>query len=304
MFRYIMAVTAARLFSLTPQTLRLYRFLGNILLERQRIQSGLPDRYIERAKLLFEVCQRYPVAHADAKVLEVGTGWVHWEGMIIRLFCDVKLTLFDVWDNRLWKTFRQYFEQLGRVVDRELKLNAAQADHVHRLLQSILQAESFSAVYQLLGAQYIINSSGTLEQFKDESFDAIISCDVLEHVDRRILPGFIRNFYRVMKPNGYMVHQIDIADHFAYFVPSASRKHYYKYSDTTWERHFENKVQYFNRIQRPEWLDLFRSAGFELVEENLLSETISTTKIDDKYKNLSKQDLECMTMRVVYKKPG
>jgi cyclopropane fatty-acyl-phospholipid synthase-like methyltransferase len=172
------------------------------------------------------------------------------------------------------------------------------------VLHNILQADSFTDVYHLLGAEYIINPSGTLEQFRDESFDAIISCDVLEHVDRNILPAFIQNFHRVMKPNGYMVHQIDIADHFAYFVPSASRKHYYAYSDDAWERHFENKVQYFNRVQRPTWLDMFRSAGFELVEENLLSENVNTTKIDDKYKDLSKQDLECMTMRVVYKKPS
>jgi SAM-dependent methyltransferase len=224
--------------------------------------------------------------------------------MIIRLLYDVELTLFDVWDNRLWKTFRQYLEQFDKVVDRKLQLSPAQAERMHRLLHTILQADSFTAVYELLGAQYIINPSGTLEQFKDESFDAIISCDVLEHVSRHILPGFIQDFYRLIKPNGYMVHQIDIADHFAYSAPSASRKQYYKYSDTMWERRFENKVQYFNRVQRPEWLDLFRGAGFELVEENLLSETISTIKLDDQYKNLSKQDLECMTMRVVYKKPG
>jgi hypothetical protein len=108
----------------------------------------------------------------------------------------------------------------------------------------------------------------------------------------------------VLKPNGYSIHQIDIADHFAYFVPSASRKNYYKYSDKTWNRLFENKVQYFNRVQRPEWLELFRRAGFELVEENLLSEDIGSLKMNDKYRNLRQQDLECMTMRVVYKKPA
>jgi len=167
MFKYRMAVNTARLFSLSPQMLRAYRFLGNILLERQRIQSGLPDRYVERARLLYEVCQRYPVTQSGAKVLEVGTGWVHWEGMIIRLLYDVELTLFDVWDNRLWKTFQQYLEQFDEVVDRELHLSPAQGERVHRLLHSILRADSFEAVYELLGAQYIINPSGTLEQFQE-----------------------------------------------------------------------------------------------------------------------------------------
>lgn len=303
MIKYMTAVTAARFFSLSPQTLRLYRLLGNILLERQRVQSGLPERYVERARLLFAICERHPAIRDGGKVLEIGTGWVHWEGMIIRLFYDVELTLFDVWDNRLWKAFKQYFEQFEKVIDRELDMSPMQREQAHKLLATISKASSFDDVYQQLGAKYVINPAGTLEQFGDESFDAIVSCDVLEHIDRRILPDFFRDFYRILKSGGYCIHQIDLADHFAYFVPSASRKNYYRYSDKTWGRFFENKVQYFNRVQRPEWSGLFQNAGFEIVEENLLLENIDPIKIDEKYKDLSRQDLECMTMRVVYRKP-
>ena len=302
MIKYITVVAAARFFSLSPQTLRLYRLLGNILLERQRIQSGLPERYVERARLLFEICERHQAIRDGGNVLEIGTGWVHWEGMIIRLLYDVELTLFDVWDNRLWKAFKQYFEQFDKVIDKELDMSPMQRERAHKLLESILKADSFNDVYQLVGAKYIINPEGTLKQFEDESFDAIVSCDVLEHIDRSILPDLIQDSYRILKPGGYCIHQIDLADHFAYFVPRASRKNYYKYSDKTWERFFENKVQYFNRVQRPEWSSLFHNAGFELVEEKLLFENIDSIKIDERYNDLSREDLECMTMRVVYRK--
>jgi SAM-dependent methyltransferase len=303
MVKYMMAVSAARFFSLSPQTLRLYRRLGNVLLERQRMQSGLPERYVERARLLFELCKKYPAIRDGSKVLEVGTGWMHWEGMIIRLFYDAQLTLFDVWDNRLWNTFKQYFDQLAKIVDTELDMSPAQRKRVHEVLSTLLAANSFDEVYSAVGATYVLDPSGTLKQFKDESFDAIVSCDVLEHVTRDILPDVIQDFYRVLRPGGYAIHQIDIADHFAYFVPSISRKNYYKYSDATWARYFENKVQYFNRVQRPEWFDLFRKAGFEVVEEHELSESIGAIRVDGTYQNLSRADLECMTIRVVHRKP-
>lgn len=304
MVKYMMAVTAARFFSMSPQTLRLYRLLGNIILERQRIQSGLPERYVERARLLFELCEKHHAIQDGDKVLEVGTGWVHWEGIIIRLFYDVDLILFDVWDNRLWKTFKQYFEQFEHVIDVELNMTPVQRERAHQILTKLRLANSFEEVYRLLGARYIINPQGTLAEFDNAAFDAIVSSDVLEHVDRNILPQFVRDFYRVLKPNGHCIHQIDIADHFAYFAPGAPRKNYYKYSDKMWNRYFENKVQYFNRVQRPEWSALFEEAGLQVVEENILSEKIDSIKIDEQYRGLSREDLECMTIRVMYRKPG
>jgi SAM-dependent methyltransferase len=302
--KYMSVVTVARLFSISPQTLKLYRLLGNVVLERQRLRSGLPERYVERARRLLEVCERHGIIRDGGRALEVGTGWVHWEGMILGMLYGVEVTLFDVWDNRLWNTYRQYFEQFANIADRELLMRPAQRERAQRLLHAISQARSFDEVYRLIGAQYVINPNGTLQQFADESFDVVVSCDVLEHVERCIVPEVIQDFHRVLRPGGYAIHQIDIADHFAYFVPSVSRKNYYKYSDATWERYFENKVQYFNRVQRPEWLEWFRDAGFELVEEDLLLEAIGSIAVDQRYQGLSKQDHECMTMRVVYRKRG
>ncbi len=50
-----------------------------------------------------------------------------------------------------------------------------------------------------------------------------------------------------------------------------------RYAEKVWKRYFENDVQYFNRVQRPEWLEMFQQAGFEMVEEELVCRTCRKT---------------------------
>jgi len=75
-----------------------------------------------------------------------------------------------------------------------------------------------------------------------------------------------------------------------------------KYSDAVWELCFENDVQYFNRIQRGEWLRLFSQSGFELLEEESLFQPIHA-RISKKYENVDRKDIECTTLEMVHRKP-
>jgi len=302
MFKYIMTATALKMFSISPQTKQLYRLLGNTLGQSRRIRHGLSSIYVDRAKSILEWCERYHIIQKGDRLLEIGTGWLHWEATIIRLFYDVEITLFDIWDNRQLGVYKNYLAQLEEIIDRELDMDSIQSERVHKLLRAISKASSFDDIYNLLGFQYVINPSGTLKQFQDESFTVIFSCSVLEHIDRGILPEFVRDFNRLLIPGGYSIHLIDLGDHLAYYDKSVSIKNYLRYSDSVWRRYFENDVQYFNRVQHPEWLDFFQKAGFEVMEEESLLADIGTIKVNRSCTYLGKQDLQCKTLRVVHRK--
>jgi hypothetical protein len=172
------------------------------------------------------------------------------------------------------------------------------------LLRAIAQADSFEEVYHLLNFRYVTNPRGTLQKFQDNDLFAVIfSCNVLEHVHRDILPQMIQDFHRLLKPGGYSIQKIDPGDHLAYYCQKVSHKNYLKYSDKVWKRYFENDIQYFNRVQRPEWLALFQDAKLELCEEMLVHIDIDDLKVDKTYEHLSRQDLACVTLAVVHKKP-
>ena len=64
------------------------------------------------------------------------------------------------------------------------------------------------------------------------------------------------------------------------------------------------KFRYINRVQRGEWLALFREKGFELVEEEARRIDISGLKLADRYANIERSDLECTVLKLVLRKPA
>jgi len=302
MLKYITTAVALKAFSFTPQTKRAYRKLGNVMGQKKRIQMGLNQKYLGRATKFLELVEKHHAVQPGDQLLEIGTGWLHWESTLLRLFYDVKITLFDVWDNRQLDAYKRFFSQFDQVMDKELKLEPAQSERAHALLKKVLRTQSFDDVYDVLDFRYVVNPTGTLDQFEDGTFSLIFSCNVLEHVEKPILPGFIKDYYRVLKPGGHSIEMIDLGDHLYYYDTTVSPKNYLRYSDKVWKRYFQNDVQYINRVQRPDWLELYHSAGFDTVEEESISKDIGSIKIDESYKHLDQQNLQCITLWVIHEK--
>lgn len=303
MLKYYMTAAALKAFSLSPQTKRGYRLLGNTLGQKRRVQAGLSRQYIERAQHILQLCERYVALQPGDRLLEIGTGWVHWEATILRLFYDVEITLFDVWDNRHFAAYQHYCRQLAEIIDVEFALDRVRRERILQLLSALQEASNFEEIYKLLNFTYVVNPSGTLDVFADQSFKLIFSSNVLEHVEKAILPGFTQDFRRILQPGGYSLHQIDLGDHLSYYDRGACVKNYLRYDERTWHRYFENDVQYFNRVQKPAWMEMFCQADLELVEVESVAADLRTLPIAPGYQQIDAQDLRCWTLRVIHTRP-
>jgi len=301
MLKYLTVAALLKLFSSNSLTKRVYRYLGNTIGSKRRTRKGLPENYINRGRSLLELIRKHNIIQSGDSLLELGTGWVHWESVFLRLFYDVSITGFDVWDNRQLAPFKLYFSQLKGVIDTALDLTPSVRERVHSLLDSIASVNSYDELYHLLGFKYMVEPGGTLHRLQDGSFNVIYSCNVMEHINAEILPEYVRDFNRLLKPGGYSVHTIDLGDHISDYTKSVSSKNYLKYSDKTWKRYFENDVQYFNRVQRPDWLNLFEKAGLELIWEEPKITTINFS-VNEKYSDLSLEDLGCTDIKVIHRK--
>jgi SAM-dependent methyltransferase len=303
MVKYVTTAVALKCFSSSPLTRNLYRRLGNTVGNRRRSSGPMPDYYPERVKRMLRLQKQHRIVSNGDRILELGTGWLHWEALTLRLFYDIEAVLFDVWDNRQLGGLKNYVGQLGSKLNDDFGLSGAELARAQSIIEKILKVQSFDELYELLGFEYVVESSGSLRQFSDNSFQLVVSGGVLEHVKREALPMLIGETRRISKPGGWAVHSIDTADHLEHYDRTVSPKMYLSFSEAKWKRLCENEVQYINRLQRGEWLELFKANGFELIEEEARRVDIGELKLAERFADMDKGDLECTVLRLALRRP-
>ena len=224
---------------------------------------------------------------------------MHYYAMYPRLFYDVELTMLDVWDNRQLGALRAAAIELRAKRD-ELAVDCRYVD----LLDEIARVSSFGELYDLLGMTYVVDERGLADQFPDGAFDFIYSFHVLEHVPAEGTPALARSIHDALKPGGFTIHQIGIDDHLTHYDKRESTKNYLRYSNRTWKLFFENRVQYQNRLQVYDWLDVFEREGFSLAAISQQSTNIDSLRMAPKYQGHSKEDLGCTSLTIVHQKPA
>lgn len=299
MLRYVLAASALKVFSINSLTKRIYRKIGNTVGERTRLAVDDIDIRIERGELLRQLCQSHQALQDGYRILEIGTGWMHWYSLYLRLFYDIHVTALDIWDNRQFLALQAAARKLSSRFE-----NMSNVDEKARSnLKKVLDCASFDEFYKEFGYEYVIEPNGAMSAFSESQFDFITSFHVLEHVPAQLVAQAVRDMYRTLKPGGYVIHQIGIDDHLTHYDGKASPKQYIKYSDKVWRRFFENEVQYFNRWQTSDWTSVFDDAGFSLVDQIAESASIDDLKVDQRFSDYSRDDLECTILTLVYQKP-
>jgi hypothetical protein len=280
-----------KILSSTSMARKLYRFLGNSLRRKCKMQMFEMRRVRD---LITSYCE---LKHGS-EVLELGTGWMHRYSIFLRLFQNINLTLFDVWDNRQFTVLKHYIEQLSaRLTDEEMERAAP-------VLSSIKEVGSFDELYQILGCRYEIEENGGLSRFANSQFDILFSCNVLEHIRKEILSEYIYDIKRILAPGGYSAQIIDIGDHYHYFDKRDTHvKEYLKFTNRLWNRYFDNRIQYINRMQRSDWMKLFEEHGFDLVYKREISADISSLRVSNDFSGYSVEELECIRLLIVHQKP-
>jgi hypothetical protein len=299
MIKYHVTAMALKGFSSCKPTRSLYRSLGNWLGRKKRTAAEAPPYYFERVQRNIAVCQKYGPLKADDLLLELGTGWVHWEALTLRLFFDFQAVLYDVWDNRQLSALKSYLRQLNERFDQKEFLPGCDIDRARSLIRRIEAMDTFDDVYEMLGFRYVLDPSGLMQGLPRSTFRMAISAGVMEHIPAATAPQFVLNMASCLIEGGLGIHSINTADHLSAYDPSASPKQYLTYSERRWRLWYENQVQYINRIQRCDWLRMFAEVGFSLVEEGGSYADLQALRIHPRYRHLSRKDIECMNLLLV-----
>lgn len=301
MIKYVLAAQFLKVLSFNALTKQFYRnVLGDVCGARRRTRQGLSEAYIERSKLELTLLKQYGLLRDDVKMLEVGTGWVHFFGIFPCLFAGLRVTLSDVWDCRQFGPFLKFFEELEGRLHSDYDLAPEELLRAQGVLAQIKRAASFEDVYRIINAEYVVDRGGKNVLIKgDGSFDVVVSFHVLEHVRYNDVPEHLEGYARLLKPGGFQIHQIGIDDHLAHYDRCAHVKSYLQYSDKVWKKWFENELQYFNRIQLSEWLSRFEATGMELVHLEHSECDLTGLSIHPSFAHFDERDLKCTIPTIV-----
>jgi SAM-dependent methyltransferase len=125
------------------------------------------------------------------------------------------------------------------------------------------QAQSFDDVLAACRARYLTDGLRSLRGIATGSVDFAWSHSVLEHVRKAELADTLAALHRVLRPGGHASHNVDYQDHLA------SALNNLRFSERLWESPlFANAGFYTNRVPALVMHDMFRQAGFELLQED------------------------------------
>ncbi len=303
MLKYRLAATALKIFSVNDLTRKTYRSLGNVLGGRRR-GSSVQSHYFKRADSNLRAIENCGAIADGMQVMELGTGWVHWEAMFTRLFYDVRVKLFDVWDNRQFPGFLHYAGELRRRLATECEREPEAVAKAEALLDKVLLTKSFDEAYALLGFEYIIDPTGSLRAIADGTVDLVISSDVMEHVPREAVPALCTDLFRILKPGGHVAQQIVYTDHLTIYDRAVHPKNYLRYSDRQWRWWLQNDVQYINLLQPSDFRRSFLASKFEIVLHETVQSCDSTQlNVDERFRHYPREELDVAVDRLLVRKP-
>jgi SAM-dependent methyltransferase len=161
----------------------------------------------------------------------------------------------------------------------------------------------WSDVLALLKDYYGIDYRAPYDAWHTEleagSIDYITSRAALQHIPLQDIRAILRECHRLLRDDGLMSTLIDYVDHYSYFDSSISGYNFLQYPDTAW-MFFSPTLHYQNRLRHRDYLNLFREAGFEIVEESLNEGTEADLKVIDQLplaKRFREYDLSELAVR-------
>ncbi|MGX1022919.1 hypothetical protein [Psychroflexus sp. MBR-150] len=129
--------------------------------------------------------------------------------------------------------------------------------------------------------------STNVSNFKiNDNIDFVISRFVLEHISEDELLKIHYHLYNQISKSAQILHLISPSDHRAYSDKSLSLYDFLKYSDKEWDK-IQTKFDYHNRLRLPDYINIFKKAGFKI--EFLNYEDVN--KNSDKYKKFKKLNI-------------
>lgn len=138
-------------------------------------------------------------------------------------------------------------------------------DRLHELCRLAAGPASFEQILVKLAIDYRAPCDARSLPLEPGRIDYFVSYNVLEHIPEQTIREILRDARRVLRPEGLMIHDIDLSDHFSHYDRSLSPINFLRFDERQWQRWAGNPFMYMNRLRADDFDALFAEEGLGTV---------------------------------------
>lgn len=202
-------------------------------------------------------------------VLEIGTGW-YPVVPIAQFLCGAdqiySVDISPLMNKERIETTIGFYIQY----DKEERLSAYLPNILPERMAVIHQlfntpAATLKEYLQTLRLNYLVTDARALP-LEDKTIDFITSNNTFEHIYPDILNGILKEFQRVLHPDGFMSHFIDMSDHFAHLDQTINIYNFLRFTERQWNL-IDNSIQPQNRMRINQYRALYEGLNIPILSE-------------------------------------
>ena len=240
----------------------------------------------------------------SAKVLEVGTGWIPLNPLLLYLLGADEIHTYDHVRHLRFGSAKRCVAVLERAVPHLAAALPVDEASLRRRLEPLKLASTLDELLARARIIYRAPADACQSGLAEKSVDLFYSYAVLEHVSREVVVGLTRESARVLKPSGIAFHVIGCQD--PYNGRGVSKVDFLQHPEWAWKFFVKNRISYHNRMREKEYLGIFTSFGAEVVAaQNEVDphdvELVRRMKVDKQFSGMTAEELAVNRSEVIYR---
>lgn len=305
MSKWLIKALLQRSFSISKHPEKINRVFQKYLTGKDKLDDTKFSNKILHATDHLTYYQQYGnKALSEITCMELGTGqfpivpifyFLHGINSIVSIDIVSFMTL-----DRIAETLNYYIDYRKKYPE---KFNHVIEERWQQLTQVLTNFKQYSRIEEVLAvfkcSIYIADARKTT--YANNSFDFITSNNTFEHIYPEILLPILKEFQRILTPNGIMSHFIDMTDHFAHFDNRISVYNFLKFSDRLW-RMLDNEILPQSRLRFKDYATLYQEVQIPIVHNKIWkynSSPLTSLKLNKKFKHYTLDELAIVHIYIV-----
>jgi SAM-dependent methyltransferase len=143
---------------------------------------------------------------------------------------------------------------------------------------------NISDIERYYGIHYMSPFDAARTPFDEDTFDACISTDTLEHIPENDIVAIFKELRRIVRPGGLISAVIDYSDHYSHTDRRVGPLNYLRYSTAEFKK-YNHTVHYQNRLRHYDYARIFDALGYHCLKNEAADTVPLPGEIADEFRS-------------------